>query len=123
MFETGCGAFAHAGGATAVTLRFMTGGCGLLSTARWPATAGMDCDGPDSARTRGAYRQMLAALDAAGIPFTRHWGKFNELDAARIEHDYGADLQAWKRVQDELLPPADRAVFRTPVLDSWGLTA
>jgi hypothetical protein len=123
MFETGCRAFARAGGATAVTLRFMTGGCGLLSTARWPATAGMDCDGPDSARTRGAYRQMLAALDAAGIPFTRHWGKFNELDAARIEHDYGADLQAWKRVQDDLLPPADRAVFRTPVLDSWGLTA
>ncbi|HYE27225.1 MAG TPA: FAD-binding protein [Allosphingosinicella sp.] len=123
IFERGCAAFAGAGGATAVTLRFMKGPHGLLSPARWAETAGMDCDGPDSPRTRTAFRRMMAVLDEAGIPFTRHWGKFNELDAERVERDYGGDLHRWKRVRDDLLPAADRGLFRTRVLDHWGLTA
>jgi len=124
LFERGCEAFAGAGGATAVTLRFMKGGHGLLAPARWAETAGMDCDGPETKRTRRAFARMLAALDGADpIPFTRHWGKENRLDAARIAADYGPDLIRWKAVRDMLLPAADRALFGTAILDDWGLTA
>jgi len=124
LFERGCEAFAGAGGATAVTLRFMKGGHGLLAPARWPETAGMDCDGPDSPRTRRAFAKMLTAFDGQDpIPFTRHWGKENQLDAARVAADYGVDLIRWKAVRNMLLSPADRALFRTQVLDAWGLTA
>jgi hypothetical protein len=122
-FEEMCGVFAKAGGSTVVTLRFMKGGPGLLSPARWTDTVGLDCDGPRSARTERAWLRMVEALDAAGISFTRHWGKHNRLDAARVARDYGGDLERWKKVQRNLLPPQDLRVFRAPVLDALGLTA
>lgn len=122
-FRKVCRAFTDAGGSTVVTLRFMKGGPGLLSPARWPDTAGIDCDGPFSPRTRDAFGTIMTALDDAGIRFTRHWGKFNDLDAARVAQDYGADLLRWKAVRDRLLPdPADRLLFSTAALDRLGLT-
>lgn len=118
-----CKAFTKAGGSTAMTLRFMRGGPGLLSPARWQHTAGLDCDGPDDPKTRRAFIRMMAALDGASIHFTRHWGKFNNLDAARVQQDYGSDLETWKRVRNQLLPnPADRELFRSAELDALGLT-
>ncbi len=122
-FDSLCKAFTSAGGATAVTLRFMSGGPGLLAPARWQHTAGVDCDGPAGKRTEFAFRAVLEALDKEGIPFTRHWGKYNELDAARVGQDYGADLGRWKAVQSRLLPgPADLRLFAAPALDRLGLT-
>ena len=41
-------AFTRAGGATVTSIRFMRGGHGLLSPARWDHTVGIDCDGPSS---------------------------------------------------------------------------
>ena len=122
-FEEMCRAFTGAGGSTVITLRFMKGGSGLLSPARWPDTVGLDCDGPRSARTERAWLRVVDALDVAGIPFTRHWGKYNALDAARVQRDYGQDLARWKRVQRRLLPSEDLRVFRAAVLDRIGLTA
>ena len=122
VFETACSAFTAAGGATAVTLRFMKGGHGLLSPARWEHTAGLDCDGPDADRTRAAFRKMMAALDAKQVDFRRHWGKYNALDAGRVASDYRDGLAEWKQVRDQLLPPEDLKLFRTAVLDEWGLT-
>lgn len=122
-FKTACRTFTKAGGSTAVTLRFMRGGPGLLSPARWEHTAGIDCDGPYSEVTRKAYLKVCDALDAEGIAFTRHWGKYNNLDAARVEQDYGADLAGWKQVRDRLLPGTDLGLFRSAELDHLGLTA
>ena len=57
------------------------------------------------------------------MEFTRHWGKYNALDANRVEKDYGDDLKRWKAVRDMLLPdPAARAIFRSDELDALGLT-
>lgn len=121
-FEEVCRAFTRAGGSTVVSLRFMKGGPGLLSPARWPDTVGLDCDGPRSPKTEQAWLRIVDALDAAGIPFTRHWGKYNQLDAARVTLDYGPELQRWKQVRDRLLPGADLKIFRAPALDRIGLT-
>lgn len=121
-FDTLCEAFTSAGGATVVTLRFMKGGPGLLAPARWEQTAGLDCDGPAGDTTKTAFRAVIDALDKEGIAFTRHWGKYNELDAARVSQDYGPDLARWKAAQAKLLPPADLRVFAAPAVDHLGLT-
>ena len=123
-FEALCQAFSGRGGSTAVTLRFLKGGPGLLSPARWPDTVAIDCDGPDSDTTEAAYLGMLDEFEAAQIPFALHWGKFGNLTAARVEQDYGNDLVRWKAVQARLLPtPEDRRLFRSVELDRLGLTA
>lgn len=115
--------FSGAGGSTVMTLRFLKGGPGLLSPARWEHVAGIDCDGPGGSGTERAFVTMLDALEAKGIPFTRHWGKFNRLDAARVAHDFGDDLVRWKAVRDQLLPqPAHRRLFACATLDRLGLT-
>ena len=105
-FEPACKAFTDAGGSTAVTLRFMKGGHGLLSPARWDDTAGIDFDGPHGETSEDAYKSVAAALDAIPVKFTRHWGKYNGLDAARVAGDYGGDLGTWK---SGARPPAARA--------------
>jgi hypothetical protein len=121
-FEPACDAFTKAGGSTAATLRFMKGGHGLLSPARWEHTGGIDFDGPRGDRTEAAYRSVVGALDAKKIPFTRHWGKFNGLDAGRVARDYGANLTRWKAVRDRLLPSAaDRHLFASDELTALGL--
>ncbi len=122
-FETARKAFTEAGGATAITLRFTKGRHGLLSPARWPDTAGLDCDGPDSDETKAAFRAIWDALDREGIEFTRHWGKYNLLSPERVAQDYGDDFREWKRWRDRLLPgEADRRLFSAPALTAIGLT-
>ena len=65
---------------------------------------------------------MLDALEKKGIEHTLHWGKINNLDAARVAGDYGANLVRWKAVRDRLLPtPADRQLFATRELKEFGL--
>ena len=120
--EALCTAFAREGGSTAVTLRFVKGGHGLLSPARWESSVAIDCDGPGGEGTRRAYLRMLDALERQGIPHTLHWGKINNLTPERVAADYGDDLVRWKAVRDRLLPdPADRRLFATEELRSFGL--
>lgn len=117
-----CGAFDRAGGSTAVTLRFVKGGHGLLAPARWENSAVIDCDGPGGARTQRAYLRMLDALERERVEHTLHWGKVNNLTPARVAADYGDDLVRWKTVRDRLLPdPADRRLFATDELRAFGL--
>ena len=120
--EALCSAFSSAGGSTAVTLRFVKGGHGLLTPARWENTVVIDCDGPGGASTRRAYLEMLDALERKGIEHTLHWGKINNLTPERVAADYGDDLVRWKAVRDRLLPdPADRRLFATEELRKFGL--
>ena len=66
--------------------------------------------------------KVVAALDGAGIRFTRHWGKFGGLDRERVAKDYGEDLKRWKKVQKKLLPTAaDRRLFASHELVVLGL--
>lgn len=120
--ESLCSAFNRGGGSTAITIRFLKGGPGLVSPARWPDSAVIDCDGPASAGTEKAYLRMLKALEDEGIPFTLHWGKFNNLTPERVQADYGPDLVRWKAVRNRLLPdPADRRLFASDELRQFGL--
>ena len=42
---------------------------------RFEPTAVFEMDSVNTAKTRGYFEQVWADLDAAGIPFTLHWGK------------------------------------------------
>jgi hypothetical protein len=120
--EALAGAFSRAGGSTAVTLRFVKGGHGLLTPARWENSVVIDCDGPGGESTLRAYLRMLDVLEQKGVEHTLHWGKINNLTPARVAADYGDDLVRWKAVRDRLLPhPADRRLFATAELRAFGL--
>jgi hypothetical protein len=123
-FDILSNAFTRAGGSTVVTLRFMKGGRhGLLAPARWEDTVALDCDGPGGSGTESAFCEMMEALDRDRLVFTRHWGKFNALDAGRVARDYGGDLDRWKAVRNRLLPTQqDLRLFASPALDQLGLT-
>jgi len=123
VFELVCHAYARHGGSTVMTVRFMERAQGLLAPARFPHNAVIDFDGPRSARTAKAYQAVVDLLDAEGVAFTRHWAKSCWLDATRVAADYGEDLQRWLAARNRLIPdPADRALFRSEVLDGLGLT-
>lgn len=115
-------AFLSGGGGTVVTLRFMKRAAGLLAPARFPDNVVIDFDGPRSDVSHRSYRAVVARLDALGIRFTRHWGKTNDLDAARVACDYGDDYRRFRIAQRRLMPdPADIAVFRSDPLIHLGL--
>lgn len=115
-------AFLSGGGGTVVTLRFMQRARGLLAPARFDNNVVIDFDGPRSDVSHRSYRAVVAKLDALGIRFTRHWGKTNDLDAARVARDYGDDYRRFRVAQRRLMPdPADIAVFRSDPLVHLGL--
>jgi hypothetical protein len=123
VFEQICGVYARHGGSTVVTLRFMERAQGLLAPARFAHNAVIDFDGPRSQRTADAYARVVERLDAEGIAFTRHWAKSCNLDAARVESDYGEGFSRWCAARDRLIPdPAHRRLFASDVLDGLGLT-
>lgn len=115
-------AFLSGGGGTVVTLRFMKRAAGLLAPARFDDNVVIDFDGPRSDVSHRSYRAVVARLDALGIRFTRHWGKTNDLDAARVAHDYGADYHRFRAAQRRMMPdPGDLAVFGSDCLTHLGL--
>lgn len=115
-------AFLSGGGGTVVTLRFMQRAAGLLAPARFDSNVVIDFDGPRSDVSHRSYRAVVAKLDGLGIRFTRHWGKTNDLDAARVARDYGDDYRRFRVAQRRLMPdPADIAVFRADPLVRLGL--
>ena len=82
----------------------------------------IDFDGARTEPSFQALRGAFAALDGAGIPFRRHWGKYNELDAARVAQDYAATLPRWRAARNRILPnAADQALFRNAELVRLGL--
>ncbi|WP_373492435.1 FAD-dependent oxidoreductase, partial [Parasphingorhabdus sp.] len=91
--------FRRGGGGTVVTLRFLRQARGLLAPARWPDNVVIDFDGPNLQSSHEGYRKVVEALDEAGIAFTRHWGKTNNLDERRVQRDYGQNFADWKWAQ------------------------
>lgn len=115
-------AFVSGGGGTVVTLRFMKRAAGLLAPARFADNVVIDFDGPRSDVSHRSYRAVVARLDALGVRFTRHWGKTNDLDAARVAKDYGLHYTRFRAAQRRMMPdPGDLAVFGSDCLIHLGL--
>jgi hypothetical protein len=63
------------------------------------------------------HRACWAALDAAGIPYTCHWGQQHMLDPARLQAYFGDRFTRWQAARAKLLSaPNAQAVFQTHLL-------
>src|SRR5688572_22943065 len=69
-----------------------------------PVTAVVDLDGPQSNRMRQYTREVWRLYDDAGIPYSFHWGKLNNLDSGRVRKIYGARVDEWIAARRTLLP-------------------
>ena len=104
--------------------RFVKGTQALLGFTRFAQTAVFEIDSVNTPKTRAYFEQVWADLDAAGIPFTLHWGKFNSfLTAARVRDRYGAAaVDQWIASRETLLEtPAVRQVFSNAFMTNLGL--
>jgi hypothetical protein len=104
-----------------VALRFVKGTKATLGFTRFPQTCIIDLDGPLSNKTRDCYQRVRAALVAAGIPYTQHWGKVVHLTAADVQTCYGSAVQEWKTARNRLLGSQERTIFSNDFLEQLGL--
>ena len=67
-----------------------------------------------------AARRLQYLFKKSGIPFTMHWGKNAQMDAADIRDQYGTAVDAYRAARKALLGERDE-VFISPALERWGL--
>ncbi len=107
------GVFAH---------RYVRSTAATLGFTRFePVTCVLELDGVISNSTLRFCEKAWDALEAAGIPFTFHWGKLSVLHPARLERMYGDRVAAWKAARRQLLDPESLAVFTNRQMEEWGL--
>ena len=95
----------------------------LAFTKFHPYTCVLEFDGPKSRGVQAFYRHVWKGLDAAGIPYTFHWGKMNNLTAQSVRAMYGdAAINRWLTARRALLDtPALRHTFANQFLRDLGL--
>ena len=104
--------------------RFVKGTNALLGFTRFDTTAVMEMDAVNTAQTRAYFERVWDALDAAGVPFTLHWGKYNTfLTPERVRNRYGgAAVDQWLASRKTLLPDAKvRQIFNNDFMRRIGL--
>jgi hypothetical protein len=113
--------YRHSGDVMPIILshRFVKGTQALLGFTRFDPTAVLEIDAINTPGTRKYLQTVWADLDAAGIPFTLHWGKFNSfLTPSRVRKMYGdAAVDRWIASRNGLLESPEVAkVFANPFI-------
>lgn len=124
------------------TVRFVSNPAGTLAFTRFAENAVIEIDGfsrhaPLVGPAIGhvieeGARRLRACLDGQNptgraFPHGMHWGKLGNLDAAKIEADYGpsADpasrISRWRATRARLLSPAMQALFWNAGVAGYGL--
>jgi hypothetical protein len=104
--------------------RFVKGTKASLGFTRFDTTAIMELDAVNTPETRAFYNRVWHDLDAAGIPFTLHWGKYNSfLTPERVRNRYGdAAVNQWIASRKTLLESAAvRQAFTNAFMADLGL--
>jgi hypothetical protein len=107
-----------------LSFRFVKGTQALLGFTRFEPTAVLEMDAVNTPQTRAYFSQVLHALNKAGIPFTLHWGKYNDfLTAERLRACYGETaIDQWVSSRETLLDdPAVRQMFTNTFIARLGL--
>lgn len=102
-----------------ISLRYVCSSKATLAfTSHHPHTCVFEIDGPHSKQVMNTYQQIWRAFDDAGISYTFHWGKMNNLDANRVRKLYGGQrVDAWIAARRKLLTnPKLRNVFANDIL-------
>ncbi len=89
-----------------------------------PQTCILEIDGPQSRRVKSLYNRIWKALDKAGIDYTFHWGKINNLNATNVRRLYGEEnVKAWIKARREILPTREqRAIFSNGFIDELNMS-
>ena len=107
--------------AVLISVRFVRKSDGLLAFTRYDPSCVLEIDGIASDGSYEILRRVWRNLEAEGIPYTVHWGKFNNLDAAHVRSMYGGAVDQWIQGREQLLDAPTRAVFTSPFLETLGL--
>lgn len=103
--------------------RYVCKSTALLGWTRYDPTCVIDIDGVEGSSTDEVIARTADHFEAAGMPFTMHWGKINKLDSERVRRAYGGGIDHWENARKQLLPDAsERKVFSSPTTDRYGLT-
>ena len=78
-------------------------------------------DSVEASHTHSFYNAIWNALDNAGIPYTFHWGKINNLDKVKVEAKYGDAAMEWMEARNQVLPTEMLPVFTNDALKEFGL--
>jgi hypothetical protein len=111
--------------------RHLLGGIGVRFVAQTKALLGMNINAMNtyiefpsinSDKTTEIHSAVWAALRAANVPFTCHWGQEYGMDADSVSAYFGDRLPRWRKARETLLTtPEARAVFSSPLLTQLGL--
>jgi hypothetical protein len=94
----------------------------FLAPAQFDTTMVVSMDGIYNKQSETFFAKAAERMEAAGIPYTQHWGKVNSYTKARLDKAYGANVGKWLAARKQLLPdPADRAVFTNAFMEERGL--
>lgn len=94
----------------------------LLAMNRFDDNFVVSIDGVYNDTALNFFDAVPGAMEAAGIPYTQHWGKSNGYTKPRLQSIFGADLVAWKNARQTLLPDADdRKLFENEYMKRCGL--
>lgn len=102
--------------------RFVKSSDALLAfTCHAPVTCVLELDAVQSPHTFAFYELVWQSLEAAGIPFTFHWGKINSLNPERLKRMYGNKLDRFQAARMRLLDSATLLAMSNGALQSWGM--
>ena len=80
-----------------LSMRFVKGTKALLGFTNFKPTCVFEIDGLNTPKTKEYADKVWLKVEAAGIPFTMHWGKFNSfLNKDRVKTMYGANAQTFR---------------------------
>lgn len=92
-----------------------------LAFTRFPVSCTIELPGVYSQRSVNFFNAVWRKLDAAGIPYTLHWGQENHFTPQRIQAMYGNAADHWVHSRNAILDQKGRSLFASPFLDSTGL--
>jgi FAD binding domain len=103
-------------------LRYVQRSDAYLAFTKFDTTCTIEVTGAGGGdRTQGFYDRAWAALDAAKIPYTQHWGKINNTTGDNIRERWGSAVDDWLRARRTLLSPAGRTMFANDLLTNCEL--
>ena len=105
-----------------ITLRFVKGTKATLGFTKFTPTCVIELDGLNTPNMQEYTNLVWELVEQAGIPFTMHWGKFNDhLNDKRIKTMYGVKRTQWIKSREKLLNVETRQVFTNDFLRRVGL--
>jgi len=104
-----------------LAFRYVKGSKALLAFTKFDTTCTIELPAAYADSTAAFYDGVWERLEAAGIPYTMHWGQMNNFTAQRVRNMFGEAVDAWIQSRNTLMEAQSRAVFSSPFLRQCGL--